>query len=430
MKIAFEFERAGKAAAPAAETRAMTITQAASRDEVIAFLGMDATRLPSVTTTSAMRVPAFGAGVLFLTRTMATLTLEALRRTKTGTEKVGGRLQTLVRDAPNPEWSSYDARFYFWRQHLLYGRGLMAILRQNGQPYELWPMNVSATRVSMNAWGEKTYTTMTPGGSRSYPAADVIDVPFMLADDQCTAISAVRLGEKALQLALAMGDYGATFFAGGGVPPLALEGPLPQGKEAMSRAMADVHRSIDAARQHEKPIIPMPPGHKLTQVGYDPAKGQMTDARRLQIEEIARVLQLPPVFVGDLTHGTFTNTEQQDVFLVKHRINQLAVAFEQQANLKLFGQLNGTRHIRHDLDSLQRGDFLTRQDGLVKSVQGGIRTPQEARRTEGLPDHPNPAANDLYMQGATMPLGTVKSPTTQPAPKKTDGEPDDARTQV
>lgn len=405
----------GRAQTPAGEVRATQITQNASYEEMIAFFGLDSVNLPAVTVRSAMRVPAFAAGVLFLSRTMATMTFEAFRTSKDGPVKTSGRMQTLVRDAPNPEWSSFAARVYFWQQHFLRGRGLMAIIRQNGQPYELWPMNTAATRVSMNAFGEKTYTcTVTGVGApnivtKSFQAADVIDVPFMLSEDMCNAHSAVHLGEKALQLALAMNDYGSTFFAGGGVPPLAMEGPTATGKEAMNRQMSDVHRAIDAARQSDKPIFPMPPGYKLTQVGYDPAKGQMTDARRLQIEEIARVLQLPPVFVGDLTHGTMSNTEQQDVFLVKHRVSQLATALEQEANLKLFGQMNGTRYVRHDVDSLMRGDFLSRMNGLARAVQGSIFTPQEARRFEGKPDHPNPAANELYMQGATVPLGEANT---------------------
>ena len=393
---------------PMAEARAQTITQNASREEVLAFFGLENVQLPYVTPRSALRVPSVNAAVNFLSRTLATLPFEVLRRTKSGPQKVGGRLQTIIRDAPNPEWSSWSSRRYFWQQVFLHGRGLFVILRQNGQPFELWPMNVTATRVSMNAWGEKTYTTTVSSThpiGKSYPAADVIDLPFMLAEDMCNALSPILLGEKAIQLALAMNDYGSQFFAGGGVPPLALEGPLASNKEAQQRAMSEVHRAIDAARQSDKPVFPMPSGYKLNQVGYDPAKGQMTDARRLQIEEIARVFQLPPVFLQDLSKGTFTNTEQQDLFVVKHLITHWCTALEQEANLKLFGQMKGDRYVEHDIDGLQRGDFLTRMDGLAKSVQGGICTPQEARRKEGLPDHPNAAANDLYIQSATLPLG-------------------------
>jgi HK97 family phage portal protein len=394
----------------ASERRAQQITQNATPEEVMAFFGLANVRLPTVTVASALRVPAVLAAGAFLSRTMATLTLEAMRQTDKGPISVGGRLQTLVRDAPNPEWSSYQARAYFWQGVFFHGRGLFAILRQNGQPYELWPMDPSAVRVSMNGFGEKTYTLTTTGTqptTKSFAAADVIDVPFMLAPNMCSVFSPIHLGEKAIQLALAMNDYGSTFFAGGGVPPLALEGPQPTGKEAAQRAMSDVNRAIETARQSNKPIFPMPPGHKLTQVGYDPAKGQMVDARLFQIQEIARVFQIPPVFLQDLSKATFSNAEQQDLHLVKHLISQWATALEQEMNLKLFGQMNGRRYVRHDIDSLLRGDFQTRMEGLARSVQGGIRTPQEARRAEGLPDHPNPAANELFIQGATMPLGTV-----------------------
>jgi HK97 family phage portal protein len=410
---------------PPLDQRAATITQNASAEEILAFFGLNAVQLPHVTTMSALRVPAVLAAVTFLSRTMATLTLEAFRDGKKGPERIGGRLGTIVRDAPNPAWSSWGARAYFWQNVFLHGRGLFAIIRWNGQPYELWPMDPNAVRVSMDAFGEKTYTvsvstTQTIGKTFSY--ADVIDVPFMLAPDMVNVLSPIRLGEKAIQLALAMNEYGSTFFAGGGVPPLAVEGPLPQGAEAMRRAMSDIHRAIDTARGSDKPIIPMPPGHKLTQVGFDPAKGQMTDARAFQINELARVFQLPPVFLQDLTTATFSNAEQQDLHLVKHLVSQWATALEQEMNLKLFGQMNGRRYVRHDIDSLLRGDFISRMNGLARAVQGGIYTPNEARRTDGKPDHESPAADGLFMQGATVPIelaGKVKA-TGQPQ-STTDG---------
>lgn len=392
-----------------AEKRAVSITQNATRDEVLAFYGMDGVRLPSVTQHSALRVPAYGAAVLFLSRTMATLEKNAWRKSKTGPVAIGGRLGVITSEAPNPEWSSYQAWVSFWQDvfNSRAGRGIMVIVRLNGQPYELWPVRADSVGVSIDQFGRKTYTVS--GGRnnelfKTYPASDIIDVPFMLNADQCTAQGPLALGEKAIQLALAMNDYGSTFFAGGGVPPLALEGPLPTGPDGMRRAMEDVSRVIGEARKSDKPIFPMPPGYKMTQVGYDPAKGQMTDARRLQIEEIARVFQLPPVFLQDLTRATFSNAEQQDLHLVKHVISQWATALEQEMNLKLFGQMKNGRYVKHNIDSLLRGDFKTRMEGLAKGVQNALITPNEARASEGRPDMPN--GGDLLVQGATVPLGT------------------------
>jgi hypothetical protein len=52
---------------------------------------------------------------------------------------------------------------------------------------------------------------------------------------------------------------------------------------------------------------------------------------------------MPPVFLQDLTNGTFSNSEQQDLFFVKHLVGQWAQALRRGMNLKLFGQRNGGR---------------------------------------------------------------------------------------
>jgi HK97 family phage portal protein len=150
----------------------------------------------------------------------------------------------------------------------------------------------------------------------------------------------------------------------------------------------------------------------LRPVGFDPEKGQMTDARRFQIEEFARIWNLPPVFLQDLTHGTFSNTEQQDLHLVKHLIAQWAKAFEEECNLKLFGQRNGGRYVEHNLDGLMRGDFKSRIEGLARGVQSAILTPDEARALENRPPMPN--GDKLYIQGATVELGSQPAPTGTP----------------
>lgn len=395
----------------APEQRGMTITQSASAAEILAFYGLNPSSLPYVTSASAIKVPAVAACIGFLSRTMATLPIGVFRDTKNGPEPVPGRIQTIVKAAPNSQWSSFAARVYFWQQVFGgAGRGLMAIVRdERGQPYELWPMNAEWTRVTLDVFGRKTYTVSVAGPqpvAKTFDAEDVIDVPFMLAPNTVNALSPIYLGEKAIQLALAMADYASGFFAGGGVPPLVLEGPLPQGKDAYGRALNQVSDAIDRARESDKPIFLVPPGHKLTPVGFEPQKGQMVEARLYAMQDILRVWGLPPVFAGDMSGTGFQNAEMADQNLVKHLIGQWAKALEDEMNLKLFGQMNNRRWVRHDVDSLQRGAFQTRMEGLVRSVQGGIRTPNEARRAEGLPDDSNPAADSLFMQGATVPIGT------------------------
>ena len=56
------------------------------------------------------------------------------------------------------------------------------------------------------------------------------------------------------------------------------------------------------------------------------------------------------------------------------------------------------------LDALMRGDFKTRMDALSQGVQNALLTPDEARGLENRP--PMEGGDKLYIQGATVPLGS------------------------
>lgn len=384
-----------------------------SAENFLSFFGVQNADLPNVTIDRALTVPAVAAAVAFLSRTLAALPLHAYKRSASGSERVAGSLGRVIHDSANDEMSSFLFRQYFWQQVFTGGRGLAWIERDKSEVLNLWPMDPRKVTVK-RVGGRRIYRFE----NREYPATDVIDVPYMLKADQLSHYGPVTLAAKAIQLALAMNDYGSNFFAGGGVPPLSLSGPLPEGGKALQRAADDVDRSIKFAKSNKSPIMPIPAGHKLEAVGFDPQKGQMTDARLFQIQEIARSWQLPPVFLQDLSKGTFANVEQQDLHLVKHLIGQWAEAFEGEMNLKLFGRENADRYVEHNLDGLMRGDFKSRVEGIARAIQTAQMTPDEARALENRPKHPNPAASELLIQGATVVLG--QSPA-QPAPHADNG---------
>ncbi|RVO55150.1 phage portal protein [Sinorhizobium meliloti] len=371
-----------------------------SAENFLAFFGVQSANLPNVTIDSALSVPAVWAAVAFLSRTLASLPLHAYRATKDGAKRVSGKLETVVHDAPNDGMDSFKFRQYFWQQVFTGGRGLAWIERTPQGIEALWPMDPSKTVIKRT--GMRVIYQLN---GIEYPAADVIDVAFMLKSNGVDHYGPIANAAKAIQLAIAMNEYGSAFFAGGGVPPLALSGPLPSGADAMKRASDDVMRAIDAAKKSDKPIFHIPGGHTLEPVGLDPAKGQMIEARRFQVEEIARTYQLPPVFLQDLSRATFTNAEQQDLHLVKHLIGQWAEALEGEMNLKMFGRENRGRYVEHNLDGLLRGDFKTRMEGYGIAIQNAIRTPDEVRLLENLPAKSG-EADKLHIQGATVPLGS------------------------
>ncbi|BEV45985.1 phage portal protein [Afipia carboxidovorans] len=398
MRIGVEISRSG------AEVRSGSIENptvpVSHTTEFMALFGMDLARLPNVTIDSALTVPAVACAVAFLSRTMATLPLHAHRDTKDGPVRLTGKTAVSIHEAPNNLMGAAKFWQYFWQQVFTGGRGLAWIERNGPHIEAMWLMDPRKTRIKRTGFS-LTYKF----DNKEYPAADVIDIPFMLRADQVSHYGPITLAAKAIQLALAMNDYGSTFFAGGGVPPLSLEGPLPEGAPALQRSFEDIKRAIDEARKSGKPIVPMPPGHKLTPIGIDPEKGQMTGARLFQVQEFARIWQLPPTFLHDLSKGTFANVEQQDLHLVKHLVGQWARLAEDELNLKLFGRSKSGRYVEFNLDGLMRGDFKSRIEGIARAIQTAQMTPNEGRLLENRPRHANPAADELLVQGATVVLG-------------------------
>lgn len=376
-----------------------SIPISASYEEFMRFFGQgdETSQLPPVTIESAMEVPAVLSATSFLPRALASLPLHCHR--EGDPDPIKGDLEMLLNEAPNPEWTSFGWRQYMWTQVFTGGRGPTWIERAGSKVVALWPMDPNLT-TAFRRNGRRFYRH----GTNEYPASDVIDVPFMLKANQLDVVSPIYKGRKAIGLALAMNNFAGGFFGSGGVPPLALQGPVPAGPEAAKRAKGDIQRAIEIARKLGSAFFPMPPGHELKPVGIDPDKGQMTAARLFQLQEIARLYQLPPVFLQDLTNNTFTNAEQQDLQLIKHTLTHWSVALEQELDLKLFGQRNRSRKTRHNMDGAQRGDFKSRIEGIARAIQTAQITPNEARRLDNRP--PVAEGDKLYIQGATVPLGT------------------------
>ncbi|HEX8585052.1 MAG TPA: phage portal protein [Allosphingosinicella sp.] len=414
--------------APAAETRANiedpTVSVGAS--DFLGFFGVGGVNLPSVTIDSALTVPAVLCAATFIPGALANLPLHLFKVVDDAPVKAGGPLQRILNEAPNGEWSSFAARKYFWQQVFTGGRGLMWIERAGTQVVGLWPIDPAG--VSMRAVnGVRTYQI----GGRTYASSEIVDIAFFLKRDQISHFGPIALGSKAIAVALAMGDYAGSFFAGGGVPPLSVSGPMPTGVEAQKRAYSDIQRAIDVARESGKPIVQLPTGYELKPIGFDPAKGQMTEARLFQIQEIARVYNLPPAFLHELSRGTFANVEQQDLVVVKHLIAHWAKALEDELNLKLFGAKRNVRYVEHNLDGIMRGDFKTRLEALARGVQTALLTPDEGRDLLNRP--PKPGGDKLYIQSATVPIemaGKVQvKPAANDAGDKPDGEEDDGGSQ-
>jgi len=385
-----------------------------STQNILEYFGWSDTDT-NISIDKALEVPAVWAAVTFISSAMASLPLDVFERQEDGSKKkVDSLLEALLHDAPNPNWTKFDWIKYTQTNALTGGRGLTFIERNQGEVVGLWPLDPERTTLKEIAdeRGPRRVYIYRQGDKPSieYDGRDVLDIKFMLHRDGISAVSPVRKLKRTLSLSIKLEEYALRYFANGGVPPLQMTGPINT-PGAISRASDDMSKAVMRANKKNENVIAMPTGHELKQVGYNPQESQLVDARRYQLEETGRIYQISPIFLQDLTKGTFANTEQQDLHVIKHTLTQWITQWEQQLNLKLFGQTDRSTFVKFNLSAMERGDFKTRMEGLARMIQNALLTPNEGRGLEDLPE--KEGGDQLVIQQNMTGLGGVPNGTTE-----------------
>ena len=354
---------------------------------------------------NARTVPAYSAAVTFLSGAIAGLPLQTFEtKLSDGTRKRSTKpISRVIGDAVSPSLTSFE-----WRRlmmsHVLgpAGRHVSYIDRNaQNQVENIIPLAPGSYEVKGTAYAKEYHTKNKDGVKVIYQAADVIDLTFDLHDDMLNTRSSLNSASNALGLFIAATMYGSKVFENGGLPPLVVSGPFSS-VGAAERAADDIPKAIGERQRDNKQALVLPAGHEVKPLGMKAEEMQLTELKRFCVEDIARVFSIPPVFLQDLANGVRSDSEQQDLHLVKHTLKPWLEQIEAELNLKLFGRDNKKMSVEFNVEAILRGDFLARMEGMSKAVASGLRTPNEARALDNLP--PVEGGDVAYIQGAMMPL--------------------------
>lgn len=378
-----------------------------SSEAILRVFGIEADlSAEPVSVEMALKDPAIWCAVNFLAGTLATLPLGVYGRDRENNRtKLKGAVANMLAGRVNPGLSCFEWRKRGFEQVLTEGRWLTFIERNaRGMPLALWPMSVRDTRIERRD-GRVIYLHSDGTATRPYEASQVIDLAYMLhADGLRHRVPAIQCAE-AVRAARGAAQYAARFYRRGGVPPFAVEGGF-ESAGGVERAGRDIMAAVQNAARRGDAVMPLPSGHKIHALGVDPEKAQNIEGQRFSVEQAARIYQLPPVFLHDLTRGTFANAEQQGSTLVRHTLLRWTEQLEAELALKLFRATGGvSRHIEHDFNRLQRGDYASRMAGHAAAINAAVRMPDEVRAEENLPAAPG--GNRLYIQSGTVPVTSL-----------------------
>lgn len=351
---------------------------------------------------NALGVPAIWAAIGAISGTIASLPLHLFAGKDDKSQRLADTdpLYSIIHDRWNPELTSYAGLKYVIGRLLLRGRAVVFIEKNKaGRVMNLWPLDTDKVIVERRD-GKLRYRYQTGGKEVIYASNEVLDLVLFPAADGISHRDPLQVNRNAIGLMIAAESYASTLFMNGGVPPLALNGPA-MSVGAAGRASNQIQEALRSAKNENRNVLVTPEGYKLEAIGFDPMKQQLLELRRFQVTEASRIFNVPPSMLQDLSTGTYSNVEQQDLNYVKHTISPLLEMIEQEMNAKLISTRN-TNFIEFALDGLLRADFKSRMEGMAHAIHAALITPNEARALENR--EPLEGGDELYIQAATVPL--------------------------
>jgi len=350
----------------------------------------------SINEANATTVTAVYACVARIAQAVGTLPVHVYQWSEAGAQRIeGGTLPWLLGVEPNEFQSSVDFRQTLQPHLDLWGNAYAALERNGrGDVVALLPLLPDRMTVERRAGRVRYLAGLSDGTRVEIPASEVIHLKHFGLDG-LVGLSPIQQARGAVGLAKAAEDFGARFFKNDARPGVILECPGRLSDAAVARLKESWAERFSGPNQHRPAVLEE--GIKLHEVGIPPQDAQFLETRRMQKEEVASIYGVPLSLLQSSEGRTYASAEQDDIQFVKYCIAPRVAVWESELNRKLFSARSGGRqYVKFNLNGLLRGAFKDRMEALVRGVQGGLFTPNEARSLEELP--PMPGGDSLYLQ--------------------------------
>lgn len=333
----------------------------------------------------ALKNTALYAGIRILSETLASLP-RAVRMYKDGgtVDASSHPAYKLIAVRPN----SYTNTYTFWAVIVTWIKGwgnAYALIERDeaGTPIALHQIHPSCVRITV-VNGRKWYQ-VTQSGS------DLVNHSGMYKDDDMlhfmemslngiTGVNPILYNAAALGKAIATEQFAADFFRHGGHIKAVMETEGSLGEEQYEAFMQHFG---NAAQNFDTPLLEY--GIKYKQLNVDPVAAQLVQSEILSIQDVCRIINIPPHLVAELSRSTFSNIEHQNIQFVQYSLRPIAKRLETELESKLFvGSEAGQYDVKFILDGLMRGDTAARSAYYHNAILDGYMSRNEVRELEGL----------------------------------------------
>lgn len=308
----------------------------------------------------------------------------------------GDPLEYLLNVRPNPEMTAIAVKEAIIASAAVWGNGYAEIVRDNaGRMKELWPLDPEKVRpVRIDSSGvENTVGELAYKCSHPVTGIQVVLTQAQVYHLRGPSLSGilgeniVLRGAKSLVLSQACDEFATAYYRNSTVVGGVLEYPRTLDEKSFKRLKDDWAEKHQGPSSAHKPVI-LENGMIWKPMGdSSAASSQLLEARKFQVEEIARWFGVPLHMLGSLagSQGYGTNLEQLGLGFVRDCLGPWAKRMEQEADWKFFPMRGPTsnKQTRIDLSPLTRGDALTRANAYAVMRRIGVYSANDILRMEG-----------------------------------------------
>jgi len=157
-------------------------------------------------------------------------------------------------------------------------------------------------------------------------------------------------------------------------------------------------------------------GMAFKQISFSPKDSEYINARKLTRTECAAAYHIPPPFVGDLEHATFSNIKEQHKQLYADTLGPWFTMIELAITLWLLPEADDSEgiYVEFNIAEKLKGQFEEQSAALATAVRRAFMTPNEARARLNLPRIADDPTADQIAPQQGGPSGAASTPAEDP----------------
>ena len=332
-------------------------------------------------TDKALTLTSVWCAIRLLAESVSSLPISVYTKQKNGDklEDTKSPIYNLVKFKPN----YYQNKITFFEFIMLSicteGNAYVKIERNNsGTPVQLICLDPEIVKVFVN---ENQLYYQTESGVLD--SSDILHFKT-ITDDGFTGISPIDQCAKALNWSESLEQFGSTFFSNGAKPSSILQTDRALSDTALQRLKTSFNNNYGKLKNSNSTIV-LEEGLTFKPISISPEQAQFLSSRQFSIEEVARIFNVPPHMLKDLSKSSFNNIEMQSQEFVTYTLMPYINRIEAEMNLKLFRTNEiGKTFVEFNVNGLLRGDVKSRTEAYKTAITNGYMSINEVRQKENM----------------------------------------------